>query len=98
MIDELEAESEKRGRGPAHCTALFARALLPDGPDRWDLLDRALHLAASRGYVRPILDGGELARGLLRSALPRGLSQAARVHARLILERFDLERARRPEP
>ncbi len=91
LMDELETESEKRDRGPALCTALFARALLPEGADRWELLDRALLLAASRGYVRPILDGGESARGLLRSGLPRGLSHAARVHARVLLERFDLE-------
>ena len=92
LIDELEAESETRGRGPAHCTALFARALLPDTPDRWELLDRALQFARIRSYVSPILDGGEPARTLLKSAQSRRLSQGARAHASLLLDRFDLAR------
>lgn len=90
LIEELLRESESRGRGPALCTALAARTLLPDCPDRWDVLDRALRLAATRGYVRPLLDFGQPVRDVLRAALTRPLSPAAREHARSVLQRFDL--------
>lgn len=89
LIDVLERESEARGRGPALCTALFARTLLPDVPDRWDAIAAALRMAATRGYVRPLLDGGEPVRTVLRAAIARALSPSVRAHARLLLERFD---------
>ncbi len=89
IADELERESAGRGRGPAHCTAPLVRALLPDCPDRWDALDRALRLAATRGYIRPVLNGGEPVRGLLQAGLTRTLSALGRAHARLLLDRFD---------
>lgn len=91
LIERLESESLARGRGPALCSALLSRVLLPDCPDRWEVLDRTLRLAATRGYVRPLLDGGELFRDLLRAAQTRPLSQTARAHARLVLEWFEAD-------
>ena len=88
LIDELREASERLGRGPAHCAALLAGALLPAAPDRWNDVEAALVLAATRGYVQPLLDGGAPIRGLLRAALSRVLSASARAHAVLVLDAF----------
>ncbi len=85
----LEEESGGRGRGPAQCTALMGRALLPGHPDRWGVLDQALILSATRGYLRPLLDGGPPAADLLRAGLTRPLSSTGRSHARSLLEAFE---------
>ena len=88
LIEELRRESEIRGRGAALCTAFLAQALLPECTNRWEILDQSLSLAATRGYVRPFLDGGEPVRAALRAAMTHTISSTARVHARLILDRF----------
>ena len=89
LIDELRQASARLGRGPAHCAALLAGALLPAAPDRWNDVEAALVLAATRGYVQPLLDGGAPVRGLLRAALSRALSASARAHAVQVLDAFD---------
>ncbi len=83
---ELQQESEDRGRGPALCGALLARALLSESADRWEVLDEGMKLAATRGYVRPFLDGGEPVRDLLRAALTQLPSSLGRTHARSLLD------------
>ena len=85
----LLEESEPRQRNVAACVALMARSILPDRDDRWDDLERCLDMAAEKGYVRPLLDGGEPVRSLLQASLSRTLSPGARSHARLLLEHFD---------
>jgi LuxR family transcriptional regulator, maltose regulon positive regulatory protein len=89
MAARLQRESESRNRGPALCSALLALSAIPGEEDRWQILDRVLRLAASRGYLRPLLNGGEAVRALLQAGLTRPLSPAARIHARVALERFD---------
>lgn len=93
---ELQRESGSRSRGPSLCTALLARVLLPELTDRWETLDQALRLAATRGYIRPLLDVGPPLREVLRAGLTRVSSPAARGHARLILQRLDDEPALAP--
>jgi LuxR family transcriptional regulator, maltose regulon positive regulatory protein len=83
---ELHHESEGRGRGPAWCWALLARALLSEGESRWKTLDQALNLAATQGYVRPFLDGGAPVRDLLRAGLTRLPASMGRAHARYLLD------------
>jgi LuxR family maltose regulon positive regulatory protein len=90
----LEREAAARGRGVALAIALLAQALLPERPDRWELLDRGLRLAAVRGYIRPLIDAGDVVRGLFQAALTHPLSAEARAHARLLLERLDAGAAR----
>jgi LuxR family transcriptional regulator, maltose regulon positive regulatory protein len=93
LATRLRAESEPRGRGVALCVARLAGAALDGaalkGDDRWAALDEALSLAAARGYVRPLLDGGEPVRALLQAGLARRLGPAARAHARLLLDRLE---------
>jgi LuxR family maltose regulon positive regulatory protein len=89
LADTLRRESEPRGRGVALCVALLANALLPAHDDRWSALDLALTMAATRGYVRPLLDHGELLRPVLQAALAHHMSAEARAHARFLLERLD---------
>ncbi len=95
----LRRECEPRGRGLALCSALFAEALLPEASGdgarrgRAPALEAALQLSLSRGYLRPILEGGERVRPLLESGLLRGLSSGARAHARVLLARLDAARA-----
>jgi LuxR family transcriptional regulator, maltose regulon positive regulatory protein len=89
--DVLHRESEPRGRGPALCSAGLARALLPDRDSRWEDLEQTLRLAAARGYVRPVLDGGEPVRALLHAGLSRPLSTSTRAFARTLLDRFDAQ-------
>lgn len=90
VVDRLERESGRRGRGVALCSAQLARALLPAADDgRWERVQEMLELTARRGYIRPILDAGEPARALLQAAGARPLSPAARAWAATLLERFD---------
>jgi LuxR family transcriptional regulator, maltose regulon positive regulatory protein len=89
LAERLGVESEPRGRGPALCSARVARALLPDHGGRWEELEQALRLAAARGYIRPLLDGGEPVRAVLQAGLSRPLSPSARTFARLLLDRFE---------
>lgn len=96
LIEELERESEQRDRGPALCAALLARARLPECEGRWEILDRALGLGVARGYVRPFLDGGPPLRELLRGALLRSPSLAAREHAADLLRRLDDDATQTP--
>jgi LuxR family maltose regulon positive regulatory protein len=86
LSQELQEESTSRGRGPARCWALLARALVSEGDPRWEGLDEALELAATRGYVRPFLDGGPPVRELLRAGLTRVPSSVSRSHARRLLD------------
>jgi LuxR family transcriptional regulator, maltose regulon positive regulatory protein len=97
MAERLARESEHRGRGPALCAARLGRALLPDRDGRWEELEQALRLAAARGYVRPLLDGGEPVRALLQASLSRPMSPSARTYATRVLARFDAaDRAAHP--
>lgn len=89
LSETLHRESESRGRGVALCLALLADALLPANANRWPVLDQALTMAAVRGYMRPLLDYGELLRSVLQAAPARSMSVEARAHARLLLERLD---------
>ena len=96
LSQELQRESTARNRGPALCWALLGRALLgkgvePDADPRWERLDEALKLAATRGYVRPFLDGGPTIRDLLRAGLTRVPSSTGRTHARWLLDIMDGE-------
>jgi len=93
---ELEEQSAARNRGPARCWALLARALRgkladSDGDPRWERLDETLKLAATRGYVRPFLDGGPPIRDLFRTGLTRVPSSMGRTHARALLDLMDGE-------
>ena len=83
---ELQRESEASGRGPARLWALLARALLSGSEGRWTTLDEALALAATRGYVRPFVDGGPPVRDLLRAGLTQVPSSLGRSHARSLLD------------
>lgn len=96
LADRLVQESEPLQRGPALCAGLMGQ-LIPEGREtgRWERLDHALRLAAMRGYVRPILEGGEPVRALLQAGSGRLSTPAARAHARLLLDRFDAQ-DRRP--
>jgi len=89
VTQELRTESEARGRGPSLCWALLGRALLADGDSRWEVLDEAMRLAATRGYVRPFLEGRQPVRDLLRAALTRVPSSLGRTHARALLGLMD---------
>jgi LuxR family transcriptional regulator, maltose regulon positive regulatory protein len=96
LADRLVQESEPRQRGPALCAGLTGQIML-EGREtgRWERLDHVLQLAAMRGYVRPILDGGEPVRALLQAGCSRLSTPAARAHARSLLDRFDAQ-DRRP--
>ena len=89
LAARLEEESTRRERGPATVTGLLARAMVTDTDDRWDLVDKALRMVHSRGYVRPVLELGPTAAILLRSAVqqPR-LSRESRLQAERILARM----------
>jgi LuxR family maltose regulon positive regulatory protein len=86
LTRRLLQESEARNRGPAWCFALLARAFLPDVEDRWRILDEALNLAATRGYVQPFLAGGRAVRDLLRAGLTQVSSALGRTYARSMLD------------
>jgi len=86
LSQELHQESEGRRRGLARCWALLARALISEDNHRWNALDQALNLAATRGYVRPFLDGGAPVRDLLRGGLTRVPSSLGRTQARALLD------------
>lgn len=88
VASRLLAESERRGRALPLCTAKLGLALLSSGEERWRRLSEALCLAAERGYVRPLIEGGEPVRALLHAGLARSLPPAVQAHARLLLERF----------
>jgi LuxR family transcriptional regulator, maltose regulon positive regulatory protein len=90
LADRLVVESEPGQRGPALCAGLIGQ-IVPDEREagRWERLDQALQLAAMRGYVRPLLDGGEPVRALLQAGSGRLSTPSARTHARLVLDRFD---------
>lgn len=91
LSQELQGESEARGRGPGRLWALLARALLPQSEDRWETLGEALTLAATRGYVQPFLDGGPPVRDLLRAGLTRISSSLGRTHAHSLLDLMEGE-------
>ncbi len=86
LSQELESESAARGRGPACCCALLGKAVCSDGAPRWERLDEALRLAATRGYIRPFLDGGPTVWELLRAGLTQIPSSTGRTHARSLLD------------
>jgi LuxR family transcriptional regulator, maltose regulon positive regulatory protein len=88
LAARIRRESGPNGRHIAPTVARVAEALLADGDERWAMLDDALRDAASRGYVRPLLDLGEPLRLLLLAAQARPLSPVARQHARLLLARL----------
>jgi LuxR family transcriptional regulator, maltose regulon positive regulatory protein len=90
LVDRLETESAKLGRGVALCSAMAGAVLLPDREDgRWERVEQLLDVAAARGYIRPLLDGGEPVRALIHAAGARSLSPAGRTFATELLERFD---------
>jgi LuxR family maltose regulon positive regulatory protein len=86
LAGRLMEESTRRERGPATVIALLFLAMETDTPGRWDLVDEALQMIRSRGYVRPVLELGPAAASLLRSAVqqPR-LSLENRLQAEGIL-------------
>ncbi len=101
LAQRLRGESAPRGRGVALCSTLFAEARLAEleasgggagQRQRATALEDALGLSLARGYIRPILEGGERVRGLLEAGLARGLSPACRAHARDLLARLDRAR------
>lgn len=91
LAARLRRAAEAGDRGPALCTALMGQAATAEDPAlRHEALAAAVELAASRGYVRPLLETGGTARGLLEVALAGGgLSSPAREFlARRILPRL----------
>jgi LuxR family transcriptional regulator, maltose regulon positive regulatory protein len=85
---QILAHSEPLGRHVAPVVARVTQALLSDDAGRWQLLDRALSLAAGRRYVRPLVEIGAPLRPLLQAALGQPLSAPARAQARLLLDRL----------
>lgn len=66
----LEQESAPRGRGVALAVARIARAVAErSAADRQRRVADGLSLAATRGYVRPLLDLGPRVHGLLRASV-----------------------------
>lgn len=77
------------GRGVAELVARTALALAEaDRQRRWSMVDELLCLAGTRGYLRPLLDGGPRVHRLLVGALGQPLSPQARETARVLLDRF----------
>jgi LuxR family maltose regulon positive regulatory protein len=70
LANRLREESEPRKRGIALCVAGVAGAAVSsDAATRKKLLASALTLAASRGYVMPLVQGGPPVRALLEAGL-----------------------------
>jgi LuxR family maltose regulon positive regulatory protein len=66
----LERESVPRRRGVALTLARLARAVTaPEAAERRRRAADGLRLAAARGYVRPVLDGGPAIHALLRASV-----------------------------
>lgn len=70
LADLLERKSAPRGRGVALTLARVAHAVSAgDTRTRRQMATKALSMAASRGYVRPLLDGGPSVHALIRTSL-----------------------------
>jgi LuxR family maltose regulon positive regulatory protein len=70
LAERLKEESEPRKRGMALCVAQVALAALSsDAAQRKKVLSGALSIAATRGYVMPLVQGGPPVRALLEAAL-----------------------------
>jgi LuxR family maltose regulon positive regulatory protein len=83
LAEILKEESEPRHRGPALVVAEMARgALAPDAARRKEILSEALSLAATRGYVMPLILGGPPIRAVLNAALKYPLPSHAQVFVR----------------
>jgi LuxR family maltose regulon positive regulatory protein len=82
LATRLRAESESRKRGVALAVARVAQAVLaPEADTRREALAAGVGLAASRGYVRPLLDFGSPLRRILGSGLLRTLPAPAKTFA-----------------
>ncbi|MGD2068616.1 MAG: LuxR C-terminal-related transcriptional regulator [Gemmatimonadota bacterium] len=87
----LRRAAEAGGRGPALCAARVGEAAVAgEATARHQALAAAVELAAVRGYVRPLLETGGVARSLFEAAVAGGsLSKAAREHlVRRVLPRL----------
>ena len=83
LAHRLAAESRPRQRGMALCVAEVARAALdPDAARRKEILSSALTVAAARGYVMPLIQGGPPVRSLLEAALKYPLPPEAQAFVR----------------
>jgi LuxR family maltose regulon positive regulatory protein len=83
LAGHLEKESVPRKRGVAHLVAEVALAALStDAARRKEILSHALSLAAARGYVMPLVLGGDPTRALLEAALKYPLPRRAQEFVR----------------
>lgn len=83
LARRLRTESEPRKRGMALCVAGLAQAALArDAGRRKELLAEAVSLAAARGYVLPLVQGGPPARALLEAGLKHPLPSKAQAFVR----------------
>ena len=83
LAHRLAAESRPRQRGMALCVAEVARAALaPEAARRKEILSSALTVAAARGYVMPLIQGGPPVRSLLEAALKYPLPPGAQAFVR----------------
>jgi len=83
LAARLRRESEPRQRGVALCVAGVAEAALAtEAGRRKELLASALGLAASRGYVMPLVQGGAPIRALLEAGLKHPLPARAQAFVR----------------
>lgn len=77
FLDRLLDAATLGARTASSIEILFLQAMAPDGNDAaFTVLERALVLAETEGYVRMFVEGGERAASLLKAALRRGITPA----------------------